>query len=152
MEAKFFSKGIWATLKPSQLGVGALRTRLSNVLRDQILGQLPSVLEDVQNGLDDCQARIEKLGAPRATLAEQRRYLVRASEAFSNLVKAAVNGEYIHAFFGDPSTVPASRNACALWCRNACPIFRITCIRGARRGGSSSKGPCRLEASLDPTI
>lgn len=72
-EAKFFSKGIWTKLKKSQLGIFSLKTRLSNLLREQILGQLPSFLEDVQTGLDECKLRIQQLGASRATLSQQRR-------------------------------------------------------------------------------
>ena len=103
-EAKFFSSGIWKILRQSQLGVVALRTRLSNVLQNQILDQLPNVIEDVQKGLVDCRTRIDKLGAPRLALAEQRRYLVKASEAFYSLIKAAINGEYTHVFFCDSSS------------------------------------------------
>lgn len=103
-EAEFFSEGVWATLKMSQLGVTTLRIRLSEVLRDQILSQLPSVLDDIQCGLDDCRFQLESLGSSRITLPEKRRYLLKASEAFNNLVKAAINGEYTDPFFGDSST------------------------------------------------
>jgi hypothetical protein len=36
-EESFLLKGVWTLLEPSQLGVTAVRTRLRNVLRDQIL-------------------------------------------------------------------------------------------------------------------
>ncbi|KAK3306692.1 P-loop containing nucleoside triphosphate hydrolase protein [Chaetomium strumarium] len=100
-EAAFFSRGVWKSLKPSQLGVAALRIRLSHVLRDQILKQLPSVLEDVTEGLNDCKNTLVRLGAERSTIAEQRRYLLRVSTEFSNLAKAAIDGIYTHAFFND---------------------------------------------------
>lgn len=41
-EEDFFAKGLWATMDPTHLGVKSLRSRLSNVLKDQILYQLPS--------------------------------------------------------------------------------------------------------------
>ena len=50
-EAVFFSKGVWMTLELSQLGVAALRVRLSKVLRDQILKKIPGVLEDAEAGI-----------------------------------------------------------------------------------------------------
>jgi hypothetical protein len=81
--------------------VTALRTRLSNVLRDQILVQLPSVLEDVEAGIKQCEDVLVKLGASRSTIPEQRRYLIKASTRFSSLIKAAVDGVYTDGFFVD---------------------------------------------------
>ncbi|KAH6632202.1 P-loop containing nucleoside triphosphate hydrolase protein [Chaetomium tenue] len=98
-EVDFFAKGVWRCLKPSQLGVANLRVRLSHVLRDQILWQLPSVLEDVSAGIVECKHTLEKLGASRATVSEQRRYLLKISAGFSELVKAAVDGVYTNVFF-----------------------------------------------------
>jgi len=98
-EAKFFSTGVWALIDPSQLGVTSLRTRLSNVLRDQILMQLPSVLEDVEAGIKQSEAGLAKLGASRPTVSEQRRYLIKASTQFSSLVKGAIDGVYTDGFF-----------------------------------------------------
>jgi GTP-binding protein EngB required for normal cell division len=98
-ENDFFSKGVWKCLKPSQLGVATLRVRLSHVLRDQILWQLPRVLEDVRAGIDECKHTLDKLGTSRATVAEQRRYLLKISARFSELVKEAVDGVYTDVFF-----------------------------------------------------
>lgn len=98
-ESEFFSRGVWATLRPSQLGVSSLRTRLSNVLKDQILNQLPHVVDDVENGIKDCRNRLKRLGESRITSAEQRRYLLKLTGGFTNLVKAAIDGLYIDAFF-----------------------------------------------------
>ena len=98
-ETAFFCEGIWTSLKPSQLGVAALRMRLSHVLRDQILKQLPSVLEDVSAELKDCRDRLARLGVARGTLPEQRRYLLKVSAAFSELTGAAVHGVYTDGFF-----------------------------------------------------
>jgi hypothetical protein len=98
-EVEFFSTGVWKFLKPSQLGVAALRVRLSHVLRDQILRQLPSVLDDVSTGIEECKNTLEKLGTARATLAEQRRYLLRVSMRFSEFLRAAIDGVYTDPFF-----------------------------------------------------
>ncbi|SPQ20272.1 d2ff7535-15ba-4b15-bbe1-66474a22c4e8 [Thermothielavioides terrestris] len=101
-EAEFFSKGVWKTLKPTQLGVAALRVRLSLVLRDQILNQLPSVLDDVTEGMNECKSTLAKLGTARATVAEQRRYLLKIGTAFSDLTRAAIDGIYTDTFFSGP--------------------------------------------------
>lgn len=100
-EAEFFSKGIWSGLEHSHMGVGALKPRLSNVLKDQILLQLPSLLNDVSSGIEDCNERLAKLGKPREDVRQQRRYLLQASQEFSQLMKAAIDGIYSHPFFGN---------------------------------------------------
>ncbi|KAG6260087.1 hypothetical protein E4U49_005278 [Claviceps purpurea] len=99
-EARFFSSGIWATLDPSNLGVGTLKPRLSDVLRNQILQQLPDLLHDVETAIGDCTSVLSRLGTPRGSANEQRKYLLKVSRDFTNLMKAAINGEYSHPFFG----------------------------------------------------
>ncbi|KAI1453715.1 P-loop containing nucleoside triphosphate hydrolase protein [Annulohypoxylon moriforme] len=100
-ESEFFDQGVWAGLPRSQKGVASLRTRLSEVLKDQILDQLPDVLEEIQRGLEECSSRLEKLGKARGSLVEQRRYLLNASHQFSNLITEAKDGIYQNKFFGN---------------------------------------------------
>jgi GTP-binding protein EngB required for normal cell division len=99
-EKDFFAKGVWVSMEPKHLGVNTLKTRLSNVLKDQILHQLPSLLYDVESGIAECQSRLERLGTPRGAFEQQRRYLLRVSQKFSVLMKAAVDGLYNDPFFG----------------------------------------------------
>jgi hypothetical protein len=104
-EKAFFSQGVWVSLSPKQVGVHALRTRLSRVLQDHIMSHLPHVLDDIQLGVADCDAALEKLGQARETVAEQRRYLFSLSQAFVALVKCAVDGDYSdRRFFGASNT------------------------------------------------
>jgi GTPase SAR1 family protein len=105
-EREFFANGIWTSLPPGHVGIGALKPRLSRVLQDQILFELPRLVQDVEDGIDDCQRRLKVLGNPRSTLHEQRQHLLEISQAFTSLVKAAIDGIYIDSFFGDPMTVP----------------------------------------------
>jgi hypothetical protein len=101
-EAEFFSQGIWTSLPPSHMGIGSLKPRLSRVLQDQILAELPNLIQDVDNGVKDCRGRLELLGGSRATIQEQRLHLLRVSQDFSSLVRAAIDGVYVNPFFGDP--------------------------------------------------
>ena len=103
-EKEFFSKGIWASLPKVQVGIASLRTRLSRVLRNQIIAELPGLIADVEEGITDCNSRLELLGVPRGTIKDQRSYLHRVGEEFSALVNNAVNGSYADDFFGDPTT------------------------------------------------
>lgn len=104
IEFEFLSKGVWTSLNPAHSGISALRPRLSHILRDQILTQLPNVLADVQAGINDCKSRLEKLGASRGTLQEQRQYLLHVSHSFHTHIKAAVGGMYNDPFFDTANT------------------------------------------------
>ena len=99
-ERSFFSRGIWTTLPTNVLGLDPLKPRLSTVLRDQIISELPSLIRDVEGGIEDYRSRLAKLGDARSTLTEQRRYLMQVGQAFGSLVKAAVRGTYTDDFFG----------------------------------------------------
>ncbi|KAH7028256.1 dynamin family protein [Macrophomina phaseolina] len=103
-EREFFSQGVWTSLSPSFVGIGALKPRLSTILKDQIVSELPGLIRDVQSGIEDCKTRLRRLGEARGTLHEQRQYLVRVSRSFSSLVKAALDGTYFNEFFGDAMT------------------------------------------------
>ncbi|KAK7178569.1 dynamin family protein [Paraphaeosphaeria sporulosa] len=48
--------------------------------------------------------KLEILGAPRATVQEQRRHPLTVSQSFTYLIKAATDGSYSDSFFGDAST------------------------------------------------
>lgn len=99
-EAEFFSKPPWNMLPPSTVGASSLKTRLSQLLKDQILLQLPDLIKEVENGVQDTKDQLEKLGPRRENTPEQRQYLIQISQAFSELIKAAVDGFYNDPFFG----------------------------------------------------
>ncbi|KAJ0167239.1 Interferon-induced GTP-binding protein Mx2 [Colletotrichum tanaceti] len=99
-EETFFGSGIWTSISPRSLGIKSLKPRLSNVLKNQILLQLPSLLADIERNLEDCRQRLKHIGPSRRTVKEQRQYLLRTSQEFSTLMKAAADGNYGHAFFG----------------------------------------------------
>jgi Dynamin family/Dynamin central region len=103
-EKEFFSRGIWTTLPPTHVGITSLKPRLSTLLKDQILMELPSLIRDVELGLKECQSILERLGGARATLKDQRLHLLQISQAFSSLAKAAVGGIYVDQFFGSAMT------------------------------------------------
>lgn len=103
-EAQFFSCGIWQSLHPSKVGIHSLKPRLGQILKDQIIMQLPFVLSQIQNGLQDCANRMNILGPARATQMEQRRYLLRISKLFSDLIRAATEGSYSNPFFGSAAS------------------------------------------------
>ena len=103
-ETSFFRTGIWTNVDPKIVGVDNLRQRLSDVLRNQIIQELPGLLGDIQARMKDCSQRLEELGDPRDSIVEQRRYLLRISQDFVSLVSASISGLYNDEYFGDPLT------------------------------------------------
>jgi GTPase SAR1 family protein len=103
-ERDFFAQGIWTTLPPHHVGISSLKPRLSTLLKDQILAELPSLIRDVQIGVNDCQKILQRLGASRGTVKEQRRHLLKVSQLFSTLATAATDGVYVDGFFGSAMT------------------------------------------------
>ncbi|KAJ8117818.1 hypothetical protein OPT61_g1076 [Boeremia exigua] len=103
-ERRFFAEGIWRTLPESILGIVTLRERLSKLLLAQIAAELPSLIEEIEIKSTTCRTQLQKLGLPRASVEEQRLYLLTLSQAFQSLTKAAVDGTYNSDFFGDAKT------------------------------------------------
>lgn len=103
-EEEFFSQGIWTSIDSGSCGIRSLKSRLSSVLKRQIMQQLPSLVEDVERSIHDCKLRLDRLGAARSSPEEQLQYLSRVSQDFTSLTKAAVDGNYNHVFFGDKKT------------------------------------------------
>lgn len=105
IEREFFSQGLWDSIDSSNCGVAALRIRLSAVLRDQILAQLPSLVQDVEDGIHDCASKLDRLGPVRETTQQQWSYLLRVSEEYTSLITQAVEGTYTHRFFGNRKNI-----------------------------------------------
>ncbi|KAI1873853.1 uncharacterized protein JN550_003122 [Neoarthrinium moseri] len=98
-EASFFQGAPWDALPTGHKGIAALRSRLSTILRDQILSQLPSVISDVKTGLKESETQLDRLGSARATITDQRSYLLMCSQEFTSLIRQATEGHYFHTFF-----------------------------------------------------
>lgn len=109
-EAAFFSEQPWSSLDLSHLGANALRTRLSRVLHDQILTEVPPALKDIEWEMDECKTRLDKLGAARLSIREQRQHLLHISQEVNGLIDDAMYGDYTSLpFFGDERIMAGSK-------------------------------------------
>ncbi|KAH8656617.1 P-loop containing nucleoside triphosphate hydrolase protein [Tricladium varicosporioides] len=105
-EREFFSQRTWEDLPRSLLGIENLRSRLSKVLLGQIAAELPSLINEIEIKSNACRSRLDMLGEPRATIDEQRLYLLHISQSFQSLIKASVDGTYNDPFFEDAQSEP----------------------------------------------
>lgn len=103
-EAQFFSEGAWGEMPRDMVGIGSLNVRLSRILLDQIKRYLPRLMEDLQSSIEECKTKLAKLGDGRSTAEEQRQFLLKLSQFFQALCRAAIDGNYDDTFFGDPSS------------------------------------------------
>ncbi|KAL9116217.1 MAG: hypothetical protein Q9227_000588 [Pyrenula ochraceoflavens] len=103
-EQEFFIKGVWNSLPKTKLGAAALKRRLSDILKNQILTHLPSLVADVQSGITESNETLAKLGDPRTTIREERSYLLRLSEQFTTIMRNSLDGRYDHPYFGNASS------------------------------------------------
>ena len=150
-EEEFFLQGIWEELPRSLLGVDKLRSRLSTVLLGQIAAELPSLIDEIEIKSNACRSRLDKLGEPRATLEEQRRYLLHISQSFQSLVKASVDGTYNDPFFGDAESETGYQKRIRAVMQNlnldfAEHIFR----RGHRREITNPKDTTHVSGGTNP--
>lgn len=99
-EKQFGPDSIWKKhLQTEQLGISALRLKLSHVLENHIRESLPAVIKTIRNELNACQIRLQLIGKPRSTVIEQQGYLVPISANFQCLIKEAVSGDLIKSSF-----------------------------------------------------
>ncbi|KAJ4174611.1 hypothetical protein NW754_005031 [Fusarium falciforme] len=101
VERDFFSTGDWASLSTSDWGIDTLRNRLSKLLVRQIASEIPHLINEISAKAELRQHQLDELGQPRATIGEQRTYLIQIGQDFQAIVKAATEGNYTNPFFED---------------------------------------------------
>jgi GTPase SAR1 family protein len=98
-EKDFFAQAPWVgTLHRDQLGINKLHARLSTLLERHTRAEMPGVLKQIRETLDESRADLSKLGQARSTSDQQKIYLTTISQRFENVVRQAMNGHY-----ADPS-------------------------------------------------
>ena len=99
-ENLFFSKGRYVDIPREYVGIDSLRERLSKVLLDHLIKELPSLKEEMSTKLQGTIDEIDKLGERRTTISEQRTMLMKVSMQIHDILKSAVKGYYENTFFG----------------------------------------------------
>ena len=100
-EAAFFSSGRYRDLPRETLGIETLRARLSQMLYKHLQEELPALHKELNQKHREVCKDLSKLGQKRASIQEQRQFLVKISQEYQDVVKAAVHGQYELRFFGN---------------------------------------------------
>lgn len=104
-ERAFLGQGVWKDLPRQSVGIHALRDKLSQVLLNHIRAELPKLVNDIKEKLEDCKSTLARLGPHRDNFKQQQLFLLRISQEFQAVSKIALDGSYGHSFFGDPRSV-----------------------------------------------
>lgn len=100
-EKLFFSTGRYAELNREWVGIDSLRERLSKLLLNHLIKELPSLRNEMTSKLQGTTDAIEKLGEKRDTVVEQRNVLTKISMRVNDILKSATRGYYESSFFGE---------------------------------------------------
>ena len=105
-EKAFFSHGRYRDLPGEMTGISSLCTRLSHLLYKHLKTELPALQKELNDKHRGVCRELERLGEKRATVQEQRRFLMAVSTKYQDIVSDAVKGHYEDTFFGflDPDT------------------------------------------------
>ncbi|KAF2682518.1 hypothetical protein K458DRAFT_391003 [Lentithecium fluviatile CBS 122367] len=98
-EAQFFAAGNWAPLSRANVGIDALRNKLSRVLLQHIRKELPSLSVAIFDALAATERSLKGLGQPRDEAQQQRNFLMEKAQRFQALTLDALRGIYSDPFF-----------------------------------------------------
>lgn len=98
-EEDFFTTSTFSCLDKKNVGIGALRKRLSQLLFDHIKKELPRLQKELESTLKTNQKALKTIGSSRFSERECRTFLVRFNTECYELSKATLDGNYGHSHF-----------------------------------------------------
>lgn len=112
-EQTFFSTSSFNTLPKEDVGIDALRVRLSYLLFEHVKNELPRLQKELESALQASQTELKTLGTSRSTAAECRAFLTQLNMECYEITRAAVDGNYEHHHFTLVSDAAESFSASA---------------------------------------
>lgn len=112
-ERSFFSTSRFSTLPKENVGIDALRVRLSYLLFEHVKNELPRLQKELESALQAAQTELKTLGTSRSTVAECRTFLTQLNMECYEICRAAVDGNYEHRHFTLVSDTAESFSASA---------------------------------------
>lgn len=98
-EKIFFSTSNFKSLPKDNLGIDALRVKLSQLLFEHVKNELPRLQADLEAALKSAEDELNLLGKPRSTEVECREFFADMNLKSFELCKAGVSGHYEHDWF-----------------------------------------------------
>lgn len=98
-EVTFFQNSNFKTLPAENVGIEALRVRLSLLLFEHVKRELPNLHRDLEVAISETTAQLDRLGADRSTPQQCRTYLTQLSMTCLAISRAAIDGHYENDYF-----------------------------------------------------
>jgi GTPase SAR1 family protein len=98
-ESKWFAESVFKELPAQNVGIDALRRRLSVLLFQLVKQELPKLRAELEQALDESRSALELMGDSRSTAEECKYFLTDFSMVYSQVCKAAVDGHYEGSYF-----------------------------------------------------
>ncbi|KAJ5992682.1 Dynamin GTPase [Penicillium sp. IBT 35674x] len=73
---------------------------IDSILLIHVRRNLPGLIADIEERISQNEQALAKMGKSRATLQEQRHFLINISSRFARITNQALNGSYVEDFFG----------------------------------------------------
>ncbi|KAH6847510.1 hypothetical protein B0I37DRAFT_431099 [Chaetomium sp. MPI-CAGE-AT-0009] len=159
-EKYFFQSGVWSAVSFQDRGIETLREKLSEALLSHIRQKLPGLITNIEEHVKTRQTRLKKLGDPRSTADDMKRYLINISNRFQRVARDAIHGNYTDEFFGglypDPQTAYEDRRIKKLRAlvrdMNRAFDFVLTTKGGRRQIRQENETPPTAPSHLEPLI
>lgn len=110
-EQSFFSTSRFNTLPKANVGIDALRVRLSHLLFEHVKNELPRLQKELESALQAARSELKTLGTTRSTAEECRAFLTQLNMECYEICRAAVDGNYEHRHFNLVSDAAESFSA-----------------------------------------
>lgn len=109
-ERNYFSTSNFSALPKENVGIDALRVKLSQLLFEHIKNELPRLRGDLEAALKLASDELATLGESRATATECRNFMAQLNMKCYELCKAGVSGHYEHVWFQERNLVVKPTN------------------------------------------
>lgn len=154
---EFFNSTPWKdlVLDHNRIGAECLRSFLEKILEEHIERELPKVCDEIQTLLQQTRASLRDLGDERSSVSEQRKYLLKISMDYLNLVNAALNGRYQEVeptFFGNAPSKPSPNRLRARVHELNTNFATYTRDKGQKRKVAGDKEQALEDFSADQTL
>ena len=93
-EKRFFSRAPFNTIAKEKLGIDALRSRVVNLMGHHLVAALPKLEDEINGGLQRAKTSLAQLGNSRDSTDAQKKFLLKLSDYFQAIARAAVDGLY----------------------------------------------------------
>lgn len=93
-EKTFFRTSNFKTLPKENVGIDALRTKLSQLLFEHVKKELPRLQEDLERALKTAQDELKLMGESRSSAAECRAFLAQLNMECHDICRAGLSGNY----------------------------------------------------------